>query len=218
MFDLPLFPLNLVLFPGMPLHLHIFEDRYKKLVQSCLVSDRTFGVALIQKGQEAMGPLPEPYSVGCTARIIDVQPMEDGRMNLIVVGRERFRILSVDRQSAPYLIARVEKYPLKSGNRANLHWSAAHLRPRVERYLELLIRLSDVQKDPEPLPDDSELIAYLAAILLQIPFTEKQELLETETSTDLFNRLDSIFDRELALLRAMLSESSRDGIGPFSRN
>jgi hypothetical protein len=112
----------------------------------------------------------------------------------------------------------VEKYPLKSGNRANLHWSAAHLRPRVERYLELLIRLSDVQKDTEPLPDDSELIAYLAAILLQIPFTEKQELLETETSTDLFNRLDSIFDRELALLRAMLSESSRDGIGPFSRN
>ena len=218
MFDLPLFPLNLVLFPGMPLHLHVFEERYKKLVQVCLASDRTFGVALIQSGVEALGPLPEPSPVGCTARIIDVQPMQDGRMNLIVVGRERFRILSVDRLSAPYLIARVEQYPLNTGDLANLHSAAEHLRPRIERYLQLLIRLSDLQKDPEPLPDDSELIAYLAAILLQIPFTEKQVLLETESAFDLFNRLDSIFNRELALMRAMLSESSRNGIGTFSRN
>jgi len=218
MFDLPIFPLNLVLFPGMPLHLHIFEDRYKKLVQACLASDRTFGVALIRSGAEALGPLPEPYSVGCAARIVDVQPLEDGRMNLIVVGRERFRIISLDRLSAPYLIGHVEKYPLKTGDAAYLHWAAAHLRPRIERYLELLIRLSDLQKDPEPLPDDSELIAYLAAILLQIPFTEKQALLETEKASDLFSQLDSIFNRELALMRAMLSESSRNGIGTFSRN
>jgi hypothetical protein len=112
----------------------------------------------------------------------------------------------------------VEKYPLKTGDVASLNRLASHLRPRIDRYLQLLIRLSDLQKEPEPLPDDSELMAYLAAILLQIPVNEKQALLETESAPDLFSQLNSIFNRELALMRAMLSESSRNGIGTFSRN
>ena len=60
MVEIPLFPLNTVLFPNMPLSLHIFEPRYKIMVEQCLSREEPFGVALIQKGREALGPLPEP--------------------------------------------------------------------------------------------------------------------------------------------------------------
>ena len=216
--ELPLFPLNVVLFPGMPLQLHIFEERYKEMVQVCLQSNRMFGVALIRSGVEASGALPEPYTVGCLARIVDIQPLDEGRMNLTVVGRERMQILSLDRESAPYLIGIVEPFPLNDGNEDNLQRVAKQMRPRIEQYLQLLIRISDHQKEPDPLPEDPKLVAYLAAILLQIPLAEKQAFLEMETATGFYDLLGGVLNRELALMRAMLSESSRDGIGVFSRN
>ena len=95
MLDLPLFPLNTVLFPGMPLSLHIFEDRYKRMIGECIDSGNPFGVVLIKRGQEANGPLAEPHEIGCTARIIEVEPLSEGRMNIVVLGQKRFRILFV---------------------------------------------------------------------------------------------------------------------------
>src|SRR4030067_2100194 len=99
MFDLPLFPLNTVLFPGMPLPLHIFEERYKRLIRDCLETHQPFGVVLIRKGYEANGPLAEPHEIGCTARIVDIQPLSDGGINVITLGENRFRIHSLDRKS-----------------------------------------------------------------------------------------------------------------------
>ena len=86
MFELPLFPLNTVLFPGMPLPLHIFEDRYKQMINNCLEEKEPFGVVLIRNGKEALGPLAQPHSIGCTARIVEVQKLSDGRMNITSVG------------------------------------------------------------------------------------------------------------------------------------
>jgi Lon protease-like protein len=218
MFELPLFPLNTVLFPGMPLHLHIFEERYKRMVNNCLQSDRRFGVVMIQSGLEALGPLPEPCQVGCVAQIIEVAPLGEGRMNLVVRGGERFRILTIDHKTQPYLIGKVELFPLRIEDQLDLQRAALHLRPRLDRYTQLLMQMSDLQSELGKPPDDPELLAYLAAILLQLPIKEKQELLELENAQELYARLDGIFDRELALMRAMLTESSRDGIGVFSRN
>ena len=90
MYELALFPLFTVLFPGMPLHLHIFEPRYRLMIQRCLEANQPFGVVLIRKGEEAMGPLAEPYITGCTARIARTERLRDGSMNLTVLGEERF--------------------------------------------------------------------------------------------------------------------------------
>ncbi len=218
MFDLPIFPLNTVLFPGMPLHLHIFEERYKMLVETCLNSDRRFGVVLIESGVEAFGPLPEPCKVGCVARILEMAPLSEGRMNLVVVGQERFQIQSLDQITKPYLIGKLDSYPLEIEAPQEIQITAERLRSRLQRYVQLLIQMRDQQQAPEPLPEDPELLAYLAAILLQVPIKEKQALLEVESAEALYSTLNDIFDRELALLRAMLGESSRDGIGVFSRN
>ena len=89
---LPLFPLNTVLFPGMPLGLYIFEERYKLMMAQCLQEEQPFGVVLIAQGKEAMGPAAEPHPVGCTAVITEVQKLNDGRMNIVAVGQERFHI------------------------------------------------------------------------------------------------------------------------------
>ncbi|HQF70729.1 MAG TPA: LON peptidase substrate-binding domain-containing protein, partial [Promineifilum sp.] len=69
MYELPLFPLNLVLFPGMPLPLHIFEERYKEMVADCLRENRPFGVVLIAEGRAEGGAPARPHVVGCTAEI-----------------------------------------------------------------------------------------------------------------------------------------------------
>ncbi|MCA9971687.1 MAG: LON peptidase substrate-binding domain-containing protein, partial [Anaerolineales bacterium] len=134
-FELPLFPLNTVLFPGMYLPLHIFEPRYKEMIRLCLDEKRPFGVVYIQDGQAEGGPLPEPHTVGCTAHIMQMQPLEDGRMNIMTIGRDRFRVLAVERER-PYLVGQVERIPLQAdGDLASL---ADRLYPQVLQYLQQL--------------------------------------------------------------------------------
>lgn len=86
MYELPLFPLNTVLFPGTPIQLHIFEDRYLKMINRCIEEHKPFGVVLIEEGSEAFGPLAKPYRIGCTALIAKVEKLEDGRINITAVG------------------------------------------------------------------------------------------------------------------------------------
>jgi uncharacterized protein len=99
-----------VLFPGTPISLHIFEERYKLMITSILRETRTFGVVLIRNGMEAQGPLATPYDMGCTARIVHVEHLQDGRMNLVAVGEDRFRILRTYFDQ-PYLTGDIEIIP-----------------------------------------------------------------------------------------------------------
>ena len=120
MFELPIFPLNTVLFPGMPLSLHIFEDRYKLMIGKCLQERRAFGVVLIRQGAEALGPLAEPNKIGCTAFISQVERLHQGRMNIGVIGQRRFRIISLDTElsifRSPKASRRARKFwPIDSG-------------------------------------------------------------------------------------------------------
>src|SRR2546421_12044360 len=90
---LPLFPLEqVVLFPGMSLPLHIFEERYKVMIGACQVTDQLFGVLLIRAGQE-VGEPADPERVGCTARMQRVDRMPDGQMKILTVGEQRFPLL-----------------------------------------------------------------------------------------------------------------------------
>ena len=108
MYQIPLFPLNTVLFPGMPLHLHIFEEHYRKMIHKCIEDNELFGVVLIKSGVEALGPLADPYPIGCTAKLINVEKIREGRMNITALGQERFRVLAVDKKEHPYLIGLIQ--------------------------------------------------------------------------------------------------------------
>ena len=103
---LPLFPLSAVLFPGAPLPLQIFEERYRRLVRDLLElepSQRRFGVVAIEAGSEAGMALPQMFPVGCEARVQRIEPIPDGRSRLLAYGGARFRLLEVDTVSKPYL-------------------------------------------------------------------------------------------------------------------
>lgn len=208
MFELPLFPLNTVLFPGTPLDLYIFEPRYRLMIKRCLEDKRPFGVVLIHQGQEADGPLAEPYADGCTARIIKVsQVNEQGHLSLTALGDERFHILSLSQDQA-YLTGQVEGTPLESPLSLEVVQGARSINRKVLQYLRLLSQASKENFNLSELvmPDDSLSVLYLSAALLQIPPSEKQPLLAAVTAGDLLTRLERIYRREIALLSRQLSQ------------
>ena len=217
MFELPLFPLNTVLFPGMPLNLHIFEERYTRMIQACIESSNPFGVVMIKHGLEAHGPLAEPYDIGCTARIIEVEPLSEGRMNIVALGQKRFRILSINDQNS-YLVGKVELYPLEASDKEILTRTGKRLRPWVKRYMDILSQVSEVNLEVEHLPNDPLALAYLAAVLLQVPPTLKQPLLAVEREVEFLGEMYARYRREVSLLDAIVTREIRAEKYLFSKN
>jgi Lon protease-like protein len=208
MFDLALFPLNTVLFPGMPLQLHIFEPRYKIMIRHCLDTNQPLGIVLIQQGLEAYGPLAKPVQMGCAARIINTTPLEDGRMNLTAVGDERFRILKLNYEK-PYLVGQVESVPLEGPSSIEIARGTRQLAPWVSQYLRLVNQI-DPDNVPDlndiDLPEDPLVMLYLAASILHVPAMEKQPLLEATYAKELLAQVLRLYRRETAVLRTELGK------------
>ena len=217
MVNLRLFPLNTVLFPSMPLALHIFEERYKTMINECLTENQPFGVVLIQEGLEALGPLARPYSVGCTAHIAKTEQLAEGRLNILTVGGERFRILSLsDRE--PYLSGDVDMFPLKhkSSEESVPHQGA--LLKLLKRYLAALATAKLVNLSDLKMPQVPEEIAWFAAYLLQVPAAEKQSFLEVETTADIINSICDRYRIEVPLVETMLASTPSNDHSRYSPN
>jgi uncharacterized protein len=218
MFDLPLFPLDTVLFPGMPLTLHIFEERYKQMINLCIDKRQPFGVVLIASGVAQHGALAEPYMIGCTAQITQVQPLSQGQMQIIAIGVERFQILSFSNDK-PYLVGKVEMLPLQQDEPTVVERNGDLLKVWVDRYLDILQRAGQVQFDTRQLPRDTMSLAYLASYMLQVASSQKQKLLAADRATTMLKELRAIYRREVALLEALLSPPEQiENQGPFSVN
>lgn len=198
-----LFPLNTVLFPGMPVMLYIFEPRYKKMIQECLEEKKAFGVVLIKNGRVANGPLAEPYMVGCSARIIQVKQLSSGKMKIVAIGEQRFEVQSLDHEM-DYLQGVVDYFPMDVDDDEFMDTSGAHLRPLVTRYLNILNNAKVVTGAINSLPDDPLDLTNLAAFLLQIPSEQKQDLLNSEMATDFIDDTIGIYLREVLLLKNLL--------------
>ncbi len=200
--DLPLFPLNVVLFPGMPLPLHIFEERYRLMINECIDSRQPFGVVLIKSGQEA-GGTAEPHMVGCTAEIVSVQRLEDGRLYINTVGRDRFKIheLHHDKQ---YLHGTVEILSMEDSDTMKMIKKTYSLRRLVRSYLDTISSIADTDIDPEKLPEEPMSLAYLGTILLQVPAEIKQRILGINSVAELMSEMHNVYQRENALLVEML--------------
>jgi Lon protease-like protein len=216
-YDLPLFPLNTVLFPGQVLPLHIFEPRYREMIADCLASDRTFGVVFIREGSE-VGDTSIPHQVGTTAVIQEVEHLPDGRMNILTLGQERFRLERYHDRKA-YLVGRVTLWP----------WDTtllpeASLRRGVQRhlarYMDLLSQISDSELELDQPPQDLATLAVLAAVVLRLPADQKQALLEIPSLDGLLRHLHRLLRQENRALHIMSAASPTRGemIHPFSDN
>jgi Lon protease-like protein len=138
MIDLPLFPLHTVLCPGIALPIHVFEPRYRALVEHCLEAGRPFGVILIREGRE-VGPSDLTLAgIGTFAEIREANRHPDGRFDLLVVGTGRFELEEVDTASEPYLVGRVTPLDDDVGDEARASRLADRLLRRFVRYLRLL--------------------------------------------------------------------------------
>lgn len=211
--DLRLFPLESVLFPGMRMPLHIFEDRYKLMIRECIEEHAPFGVVAIKSGAE-VGGSAAPYDVGTTARIAQVEYLEDGRMNLFTIGERRFRIVAVN-TTQPYLrgeVETIEQQPSTDGARS--------LVPRAqsifEEYLQTYLSLSDQWTRAVTLPPDpGEAADYVAARLGDMPLPVKQQLLEELSPEERLKREMQLIAEELPDMRFRLKAHLRQKVSGF---
>lgn len=200
--DLPLFPLkNVVLFPGMVLPLHIFEARYREMINRCIDEQLPFGVVLIDEGEE-VGEAAAPHRVGTAAKIVRVERLDDGRMNITAVGTERFEIqeLHTDRS---YLTAKVRVLPTVNGSTKLAVQMAQRIRPRLFEYIELLSRVNNTELSLDRLPEDPMTLAFLVGIALQVPAEDKQKTLTLASVPAMLAQEYNLLSQEIVLLQYM---------------
>jgi Lon protease-like protein len=174
--NLPLFPLNTVLFPGAELPLHIFEPRYRQMIGQCIEQEAPFGVVLIRSGPE-VGGIAEPHRVGVTARITRVERLPDGRMNIVGIGQDRFRILDTS-TALPYLTGEVELLGDIDGESEAAHAEAERVRALNLRFVQLTMAPRGEWTRRVPTPRSPGLLADYLAARLPAAAHVKQSLLE----------------------------------------
>jgi Lon protease-like protein len=204
--DLPLFPLNVVLFPGMELPLHIFEPRYRLMINECYEQNLPFGVVLARPESQPLHE--EPYPVGTMAEIEALDRMADGRMNLIARGSQRFRILS-QHHAKPYLSGTVEIYNDITEAAPTLEAAAQQARSLFRAYLETLLEVIGRGELGFNLPDDVEELSHFIAHLIDVHDEQKQHMLELTSTRQRLEEEVVILRREVPFMRQVLTMSQR---------
>ena len=206
--ELPLFPLHTVLFPGRPLPLHVFEQRYREMLRHCLDGDRRFGVVAIRSGAE-VGDRADFFDVGTIAEIERVEELEDGRANIVTRGAQRFRIDAV-LNGTSYLRAQAaplpDPPPGKSAERR-----AQALRNVLIPYLAALGAPSQML---ERVPTAPEALGWLAASTLQVELPVLQQLLELDDCGSRLDKTLQILRREAGIVRHFGTVASLRPAGP----
>ena len=194
---LPLFPLHAVLFPRMSLPLHIFEERYRILIERCWERNEPFGVILLQQGQEvetADGKVPAIYAIGTTARIVQSERLDDGRFFIQAQGENRFQVRELF-SDEPYLTGEVRPLWEQTDDPLQVQPFFDHACHLFRSYLAALLSETHQHLGSLQLPQDPALLSYAIAASLQVTLAEKQKLLEMDSSGERLRR-------EIELLQA----------------
>ena len=218
---LPLFPLGTVLFPGMVLPLHIFEERYRQLVRDLLEHPNAprFGVVAIREGRETgADAVTSLYDVGCIAELRNADRDDEGRIELVTIGTERFRVGQLD-QSRPYLQAEIELMPDDVADPAAGELAVSAVQASFRTYLDVLVKQGGASVLIEDLPDEPVLLSYVVAAAMIIDLPQRQALL---AQPDALTRLAAervLLASETAVLRATTSRPAPDlRFAPYSPN
>jgi Lon protease-like protein len=215
--SVPLFPLGSVLFPGMLLPLHIFEPRYRLMLQRSLQTDHPFGIVLIKSGVEVGGAV-EPHHVGTTARVVGTTPLPGGRSFIIARGERRFEIDRLDAESEPYLIGHVRYLEEDAGTGTETETLADRAADAYGQYLTGILATTAEAHTDLPLDELSEGtpsdVSYRIAGGLGIDAAERQRLLETEATGPRLESVLRLLERENTLLKELIVRLRARGEGP----
>jgi Lon protease-like protein len=173
--EIALFPLpNLVLFPNIVVPLHIFEERYKSMINTCVDRDEVFGLVLLRPGAEEENE-QTIHRVGVSARVVEVERLDEGRMNILCEGESRFRIYRFTQQM-PYWKGTVELFEDQEFRTAeSLYDQVAELYRGVAA---LSAKLSGSEPAELVLPESATDLSFMVSYVLDIEHEEKQRLLE----------------------------------------
>ena len=180
--DIPLFPLpSLVLFPHVLVPLHIFEERYKLMINTCVERDEVFGLVLLRSGAdtESEGTM---HRVGVTARIVQAERLENGRMNILTEGESRFRIRRLTQQE-PYWIGSVDLFDDDESH----HSMGSHYDQVSELYrkvAELGAKVSSSEEPEAVFPNSPIDLSYMVSYVLDLDSEAKQKLLEMTSTAE----------------------------------
>lgn len=202
--ELPIFPLPLVLFPGVSQPLHIFEPRYRRMLADCLAGDRRFGIAFAaaDPARPEWDPVPERGAVGCIALINVAHPLPDGRSHIVTEGERRFVLHEWIEHDLPYRVARVEEFDDAPADQAEVETLAAEVRTQFGRLVKALGTLTDGDPPAAALPADPERLSFKVAAVLDLEPDAKRGLLTLRSTARRLQELTT-------LLRSAAREAER---------
>jgi uncharacterized protein len=210
---LPLFPLGTVLYPGLMLPLNIFEERYRRLVRDLLEGPEPwrFGVIAIRKGRETgVDGISALHEIGCTATLREVAEQEDGRFHLVTVGTQRFRVVSLDDDSQPYLQGEVELLDEEVGDEAAAGLAAQAVQRGFRGYVEALASQESIEVTVPELPDEPLVLSYLVAASMILDLPVRQQLLAEPDAVRRLGAERALLARETTMLRSLTATPAPD--------
>jgi Lon protease-like protein len=196
--ELPLFPLPVVLFPGVPMPLHVFEPRYRRMLEDIKLRDQLFGLSYFDASAEESAAVPPVGHIGCVAEVTEVQPMPDGRSNILTVGLIRYRVEAYVEHGDPYLVGVVSFFEDEEEDEAVLSRGAQEVSTLFQR-IALAVRIINDERASLPeIPDvDPEQLSFLVAAAMEIDNDVKLELLEMRSTSERLKRLRDLLARAL---------------------
>jgi Lon protease-like protein len=196
--ELPLFPLPLVLFPGVPLPLHIFEPRYQRMLADIRAGDSLFGLSYFD-ATEAGGEIPSVGHVGCVAEVTEVQPLPEGRSNILSIGLIRYRLEAYVDRNDPYLVGRVSFFEDEAEDEEFLKQRADQVSKLFMRIARAVRVINDERASlPELPPTEPERLSFLVAAAMELDTEVKLELLELRQTSERLKRLRDLLARAVS--------------------
>ncbi len=209
---LPLFPLNTVLFPGLLLPLHVFEDQYRAMVRDVVAAAEGgpphFGVVAIKIGYEVGDHGGRTiHSFGCVAEINDLTANDEGTFDIVVRGTSRFRLNAVDRAGG-YLVGTPKFVPETAGN--GMQVAARRARRVFDDYREVVEAVRGIALLEGELPSNDMVLSYVLAATVVLELAQRQQLLETVTVTERLDALTALMLAEIQTISAVASLPATD--------
>ncbi len=195
--ELPLFPLPVVLFPGMPLPLHIFEPRYRRMLSDVQASDSLFGLSYFDASEAEEGRDAPPVGhVGCVAELVDAQAADDGRSNILTVGVIRYRVEEYIERGDPYLVGRVSYFEDEPEDETTLSRAAGEVSDLFMRIARAMRAINDERANLPELPaTEPERLSFLVASAMEIDTGLKLEMLEMRSTSERLNRVRELLSQ-----------------------
>jgi Lon protease-like protein len=195
--ELPLFPLPIVLFPGVPLPLHIFEPRYREMLSDIRAARNLFGLSYFEPGS-ADTDLPPAGHVGCVAEVTETQALPDGRSNIMTLGLVRYRLESYIERGDSYLVGRVSYFEDDDEESEALLEKTQLV---AEMFMRIARAVRTINDERASLPDISDTepqrLSFLVAAAMEMESELKLEMLELRSTSERLERLRDMLEQAL---------------------